>query len=132
MEGHILLNKAAKAVVKWRKSQGLHTPSELGGPNNRTYMQAKLMEASIRIGRAAEAAQDDDFDAFSREVGASIIWLLDIGGSCGVDIQQIFDDMIAKGSLKKTKPLAITINLVSFFITLNWLDAMNLVDIFPW
>ena len=110
----------------------MHTPSELGGPNNRTYMQAKLMEASIRIGRAAEAAQENDFDAFSKEVGASIIWLLDIGGSCGVDIQQIFNDMIAKGSIKKAKPLALAVNLASFFVTLNWLDAMNVVDIFPW
>ena len=130
MERCILLNEVAKTVVKWRKAQGLHTPSELAGPNNRTYMQAKLMEASIRIGRAAEAAQENDFDAFSKEVGASIIWLLDIGGSCGVDIQQIFDDMIAKGSIKKPKRLAIAINLISFIIVFCGLDALNLADIF--
>ena len=90
------LNNAAKIAKEWMQRHGRRTPRSLGGPNNRTYMLATLMEAGIRLGKVAEATRNNDPETFAKEMTLALIWMLDVCGTMGIDVQQIFDE-ITKG-----------------------------------
>jgi len=89
-----LLNRIANEAKAWRVQKGLHTPRELGGPNNRTFMLAKMMEAAEGIGTAAQAVRENNFDKFSFSITMGIVWLMDIAASTGVDLDQAFNEIV--------------------------------------
>jgi NTP pyrophosphatase (non-canonical NTP hydrolase) len=88
-----MLNQLAKEIVRWRKKKGFIT-----GWSN---MPEKLMLVVTELSEAMEAYRHGNIENFSEEVGDSIIRILDICGSCDIDIEH---EIKKKMETNKTRP----------------------------
>lgn len=81
-----MLNNLAKKIVKWRKSHGFYTPTSLKSEKSRDMMLGKLMLVVTEISEAAEAVRHNNFMHFVEELSDAQIRILDISGSCKIDL----------------------------------------------
>ena len=80
------LNEWAKYIGVWRKSKKFYTPSSICSEIERDYMLGKLMLVVTEVAEMAEAVRHVDGPNFEEELADTLIRLLDIGDSMGVDI----------------------------------------------
>ena len=88
-----MLNQLAKEIVRWRKKKGFIT-----GWNN---MPEKLMLVVTEISEAMEAYRHGNMENFREETSDAITRLLDICGSCDIDIEY---EVKKKMEINKTRP----------------------------
>lgn len=79
------ITKISHIIKKWRKRKGFKTPLNIHG-KNADDMLGKLMLVVTEVSEAAEAVRNDDVENFREEIADSIIRLLDIASTTGMDI----------------------------------------------
>lgn len=86
------MNEIGDEIKKWRIVKGFYTPEGIQSDvfitraSNADMMLGKLMLVVSEIGEAAEAIRVGNFDNFGEELADTIIRLLDIARSSGIDI----------------------------------------------
>jgi hypothetical protein len=90
-----------KYIGDWRQSKGFITPTSIDNqpfPIGLAYndvMLGKLMLVVSEVGEAAEAVRHMDFKNFKEELADTVIRIMDICDSVGIDLEQeIKDKMI--------------------------------------
>lgn len=95
------LNKLANDIADWRQEKGFYTPCSLQSEKERDLMLGKLMLVVTEVAEAAEAVRHYDMMNFIEELADTMIRLLDICGTVGIDI----DDAIRnKMIVNKSRP----------------------------
>ena len=74
-----MLNAMASDIAAWREEKGFIT----GKPN----MMEKLMLVVTEVAEAAEDVRHDNWEHFEEEIADTMIRLLDITGTLGIDIE---------------------------------------------
>lgn len=96
------LNPLAVGVAHWRRSKRFYTPATLDGSEDRDLMLGKLMLVVSEVAEAAEAVrayEDGPADAlinFEEELADTIIRLMDICGTMGIDIDEAIKTKMMK------------------------------------
>ncbi len=80
----IKMNNLSKYIAEWREKKGFLTPSKLSENHD---VLAKLMLVVSELGEAAEAVRHQDQENFEEEIADTIIRLLDLTGTMGIDIE---------------------------------------------
>jgi NTP pyrophosphatase (non-canonical NTP hydrolase) len=88
----ITMNEWANRISIWRENKGFYTPSGIGDPEKAAQMLTKLMLVVTELSEAGEAARKSDMENFTEELADTIIRLLDITGTCGIDIDKAVAD----------------------------------------
>jgi len=89
--------RTAENIRRWRESKGFVTPKTIYGDDGE-QMLGKLMLVVTEVSEAAEAVRKADEENFREEIADTIIRLLDICATVGIDIE----DEIAK-KMEKNK-----------------------------
>ncbi len=79
------MKRLMERIVAWRKSKGFFTPNNISEDGD--LMLGKLMLVVTEVSEAAEAVRLNDFDNFREELADTFIRLLDICGTCDIDIE---------------------------------------------
>lgn len=82
------LNVLAANISEWRKGKGFSGIYHLDDTRNKDLMLSKLMLVVTEVGEAAEAVRKGDIENFKEELADTIIRVLDITHSMGVDISE--------------------------------------------
>lgn len=85
------INEVGDYIVRWRKQWGFYTPISLVTEKERDLMLGKLMLVCSEVGEAAEAVRHADFENFKEEIADTVIRLLDIARSCGIDLSDVIN-----------------------------------------
>ncbi len=99
------LNLLAEQITQWRKDKGFHTPDSISrdvdreelsvGYFNPEMVLAKLALVHSEISEMLEAIRSEDEKNFAKELADTIIRLLDLAGSMGINIEhEISEKMI--------------------------------------
>lgn len=83
----MLINEWCKNISKWRKEKKFYTPTRIDSESLRDAMLGKLMLVVTEIAEAAEAVRHNDMDNFIEEIADTQIRIMDIAGSCGIDLE---------------------------------------------
>jgi hypothetical protein len=83
----------AKKIALWRDSKGFITPSGIDTGmviwlSEADAMLGKLMLVTTEIAEAAEAVRHGDAANFREELADAVIRILDICGTCGIDLKK--------------------------------------------
>jgi len=89
------LTEWAKDIADWRQRKGFETSWE--------NMMVKLMLVVTEVSEAAEAYRKPDRQNFDEEIADTLIRLLDICGSIGIDIEKELSDKMAVNETRPTK-----------------------------
>lgn len=101
------MNKIGDEIKEWRIKKGFYTPTGIlpdifVEASYGDMMLGKLMLVVTEISEAAEAVRHNDFDNFKEELADTIIRLLDIARSCGIDID---GEVLKKVNKNKERPM---------------------------
>src|SRR5688500_3914381 len=81
------LNRVAKEIGVWRRDKGFETPTTFK-EETVISIQSKLMLAVSELGKACEASRKLDWFNFGEELADTIIRVLDLTDSLGIDIAE--------------------------------------------
>jgi len=81
----IKMNALSKYIAEWREKKGFETPSKLSENHD---VLAKLMLVVSEIGEAAEAVRYQNQENFEEDLADTIIRILDLTGTMGIDIEE--------------------------------------------
>lgn len=95
------LNELARAISDWRESKCFITPSTIEGKDGE-MMLGKLMLVVSELGEATEAVRQRDYANFQEEIADTLIRLLDICGTMGIDIEKVIKDKMV---VNKGRPI---------------------------
>lgn len=87
MEWSKELNELGNQIRDWRRSKGFVTPGDLNSVEQRDAMLGKLMLVVTEVSEAAEAVRHNDMENFKEELADTIIRLLDISRTVGINIE---------------------------------------------
>jgi len=90
-----VIEDLAASIADWRASKGFVTPAGLVEPEDRDQMLGKLMLVVTELAEAAEAVRHNDPDNFAEELADAMIRLLDIAGTCEINIGRAINDKMA-------------------------------------
>ena len=105
------MNDIGDEIKKWRIEKCFYTPDGIDqsvetdpsmSASKGNMMLGKLMLVVTEISEAAEAVRHNDFDNFKEELADTIIRLLDIARSCGIDID---GEVLKKVNKNKERPI---------------------------
>jgi hypothetical protein len=103
------MNELALMIAGAVKSKGFYTPGTISDDipqgidvSDGVLMLGKLMLVVTEVSEAAEAVRSGDMDGFTEELADTMIRLLDICGSCGIDIERAISD---KMDVNKERPM---------------------------
>ena len=88
-----MLNLMAADIALWREEKGFVT--------SKANMMEKLMLVVTEVSEAAEAVRHDNWENFNEEIADTMIRLLDITGSLGIDIDM---EINRKMSVNRGRP----------------------------
>lgn len=92
------LNDLAYEVARWRADKQFYTPSSLESTGARDDMLGKLFLVTSEVAEAGEAVRGYEKDPaamlanFKEELADTIIRIMDICGTMGIDIDQVIKD----------------------------------------
>lgn len=81
------LNQLAQEISEWREGKGFYTPTTIQGEGGEK-MLGKLMLVVGEVAEASEAVRENDSHGFAEELADTMIRLLDICGTTGIDIEE--------------------------------------------
>jgi NTP pyrophosphatase (non-canonical NTP hydrolase) len=88
------LNQIGKEIREWREDRGFFTPHSIDTKERRNHvtdgdaMLGKLMLVTSEVAHAAEAVRKGNLRNFKEEIADTMICLLDICGTVGIDIEK--------------------------------------------
>ena len=97
------MNELAKYIKEWRERKGFSTPSDIVGEEQASAMLAKLMLVVTEVAEAAEAVRHNDRHNFEEEMADTIIRILDIVGTCDIDIDSVVAHKMAVNERRPEK-----------------------------
>jgi len=106
------MNDIGDRIKEWRIKKGFYTPDgispDVEADSNRSaskgdLMLGKLMLVVTELSEAAEAVRHNDFGNFKEELADTIIRLLDIARSCGIDIDREVSKKVNKNKKRPIK-----------------------------
>lgn len=103
------MNDLALMIAGAVKSKGFYTPGTISDDipqgidvSDGALMLGKLMLVVSEVSEAAEAVRSGDMGGFAEELADTIIRILDICGSCNIDIDR---EISEKMSVNKERPM---------------------------
>lgn len=83
------MNQLAQQIAEWRESKGFTTPDTI---EDTFHLLGKLALVHSELSEAVEAVRSGNADNFSEELADTIIRILDLTGTMGIDIEQAIAD----------------------------------------
>lgn len=89
------MNEIGNAIADWREAKGFKTPSGLNEGWQRDLMLGKLMLVVTEVSEMAEAVRNFDLGNFTEALADTMIRLLDIASTQGIDIcEAVYQKML--------------------------------------